>query len=308
MSFSEDCVRFGDRLRDLVEAGVAVKDAAAALGMSGHRCYAILRATGHPMGASRPGRGRVDRERIVVVFTATGSIKAAATASGISASAARRVLVAEGLVDEARRQRDKVAAKRRFLELVGSGWSARRAAREVGVNERTGRDWRDGIRKGRNTRIHPDGTVVDYTTGSRYTSAVITTPRDVFRPISDRYLSLQNRLAIADGLLTGQTLTRIAAGIGKHPSTVSQRSPTAASTGRICLIAPISAPRPTGPAKQSKLVTNQTLRDAVADGLSRRCSPEQISHRLRKDFPDDEGMRVSHETIYQALYFRPAAD
>lgn len=108
MSFSEDCVRFGDRLRDLVEAGVAVKDAAAALGMSGHRCYAILRATGHPMGAPRRRRGRVDRGRIVVVFTATGSIKAAATASGISASAARRVLVAEGLVDEARRPRDKV--------------------------------------------------------------------------------------------------------------------------------------------------------------------------------------------------------
>jgi IS30 family transposase len=49
--------------------------------------------------------------------------------------------------------------------------------------------------------------------------------------------------------------------------------------------------------KQSKLVTNQNLRDAVADGLSRRCSPEQISHRLRKDFPADESMRVSHETI-----------
>jgi transposase, IS30 family len=132
VSFSEDCVRFGDRLRGLVETGVAVKDAAAALGMSGHRCYAILRATGHPMGASRPGRGRVDRERIVVVFTATGSTKAAATASGISASAARGVLVAEGLVEEARRPRDKVAAKRRFLELVGSGWSARRAARGLG--------------------------------------------------------------------------------------------------------------------------------------------------------------------------------
>ena len=305
MSFSEDCVRFGDRLRDLVEAGVAVKDAAAALGMSGHRCYAILRATGHPMGASRRGRGRVDRERIVVVFTATGSIKAAATASGISASAARRVLVAEGLVDEARRQRDKVAAKRRFLELVGSGWSARRAAREVGVNERTGRDWRDGIRKGRNTRIHPDGTVVDYTTGSRYTSAVITTPRDVFRPISDRYLSLQNRLAIADGLLTGQTLTRIAAGIGKHPSTVSREIANRSINGsylpyRADQCAAADRARP----KQSKLVTNQTLRDAVADGLSRRYSPEQISHRLRKDFPDDEGMRVSHETIYQALYFQ----
>jgi IS30 family transposase len=31
-------------------------------------------------------------------------------------------------------------------------------------------------------------------------------------------------------------------------------------------------------------------------------SPEQISHRLRIDFPDDESMRISHEAIYQSLY------
>jgi IS30 family transposase len=31
-------------------------------------------------------------------------------------------------------------------------------------------------------------------------------------------------------------------------------------------------------------------------------SPEQISNRLKIDFPDDESMRISHEAIYQALY------
>lgn len=31
-------------------------------------------------------------------------------------------------------------------------------------------------------------------------------------------------------------------------------------------------------------------------------SPEQISHRLRLDYPDDESMRISHEAIYQALF------
>lgn len=31
-------------------------------------------------------------------------------------------------------------------------------------------------------------------------------------------------------------------------------------------------------------------------------SPEQISHRLKIDFPDDESMRISHEAIYQSLF------
>src|SRR5680860_826502 len=31
-------------------------------------------------------------------------------------------------------------------------------------------------------------------------------------------------------------------------------------------------------------------------------SPEQISNRLKVDFPDDDSMRISHEAIYQALY------
>ena len=38
------------------------------------------------------------------------------------------------------------------------------------------------------------------------------------------------------------------------------------------------------------------------DKLRQRWSPEQICHALVIEFPDDESMRVSPETIYQALY------
>ena len=41
---------------------------------------------------------------------------------------------------------------------------------------------------------------------------------------------------------------------------------------------------------------------AVQAGLEEEHSPEQISERLNLDFPDDPEMRVSHETIYKALY------
>ena len=40
----------------------------------------------------------------------------------------------------------------------------------------------------------------------------------------------------------------------------------------------------------------------VQGGLDCKWSPEQIVRRLREDFPDDDQMQVSHETIYRSLY------
>lgn len=44
------------------------------------------------------------------------------------------------------------------------------------------------------------------------------------------------------------------------------------------------------------------MRSFVEEGLAQRWSPQQIRNTLIKDHPDDKQMRVSVETIYQALY------
>jgi transposase, IS30 family len=54
--------------------------------------------------------------------------------------------------------------------------------------------------------------------------------------------------------------------------------------------------------KPAKLATNTRLRGEVQARLDDKHSPEQISHRLRAEFPDDPKMRVAPEPIYQSIY------
>lgn len=56
--------------------------------------------------------------------------------------------------------------------------------------------------------------------------------------------------------------------------------------------------------KERKLEQNKRLHDEVAEKLRDDFSPEQISARLKQDYSDDPGMRVSAETIYQALFLQ----
>ena len=52
------------------------------------------------------------------------------------------------------------------------------------------------------------------------------------------------------------------------------------------------------------LAVNRKLRDIVASKLMLDWSPEQISGWLKTQYPDDESMRVSHETIYRSLFIQ----
>jgi IS30 family transposase len=135
---------------------------------------------------------------------------------------------------------------------------------------------------------------------------------------------------------------QIARALGRDPSTISRELRRNAATrgGKLDYRASIAqwkadlvAQRP----RPAKLVTNQRLHGYVQDrlcgavehpdgrvaagpatkawqgrgkphradrGWVSAWSPEQISHRLKLDFPDDESMRISHEAIYQSLYIQ----
>ena len=204
MSFSEDVECFGDQLTRLVDAGTSVKEAAESLQIGRARAYTILRALGRGVGKPRNPAQKPNPALVVAVFDRSGSINQARKAAGVSHSVARRILVEAGLVSATKAAYGKAEAKTRLLELLAAGASLSRASREVGVNVRTARDWRDGRRRVGNRRIRSGQTVLGDgpVTTARYERSVITTTVEP-APIDARYLSLTDRIAIADGLAGG---------------------------------------------------------------------------------------------------------
>ena len=159
------------------------------------------------------------------------------------------------------------------------------------------------------------------------------------KPLSERYLSFAEREELAIQHAQGAGVRQIARHMGRAGSTIARELRRNAATrgGELDYRASTAqwhAERTAGRPKPAKLAINATLRTYVQDRLAgmvvapsgaavpgptvswkgrrhgprkdRRWasawSPEQIAHRLRLDFPDDETMRISHEAIYHSLY------
>lgn len=203
--------------------------------------------------------------------------------------------------------------ERRFWHEIVRGLSSEDAALAVGASQAAGSRWfreRGGM------------------------------PTFMLDPISGRYLSFEEREEIALLKAQGAGIREIARQLGRSSSTISRelRRNAATRCGKLDYRASVAqwkaelvARRP----KTAKLATNDRLREYVQERLcgqvrrpdgtavpgpsttpwkgrgkphrqdrrwAKAWSPEQISARLKIDFPHDESMRISHEAIYQALY------
>jgi IS30 family transposase len=228
------------------------------------------------------------------------------------------------------KRRQAIRAMRGLIWSPGRPSAARREDRV--------RFWK-AIARGSSSEDAAGEARVSPAVGSRWFRQAGGMPPICLAPVSERHLSFAEREEIA--ILHAQHLgvRETARRLGRSPSTISRELRRNASTRGHAMAyrattAQWHAERRASRPKASKLAANDRLREYVQERLAgmiaspdgetvpgpevkwvgrrhgRRAdrrwatswSPEQISNRLRIDFPDDESMRLSHEAIYQALY------
>jgi len=127
--------------------------------------------------------------------------------------------------------------------------------------------------------------------------------RPVARKRSRFALSLAEREEISRGLVSERSLRSIAQSLNRSASTISRE--VRRNGGRQAYRATRSDQRAWDCAKRPKsckLSFNDPLCQLIARKLRRKWSPQQIAGWLKREHPDEEQHRVSHETIYRSLY------
>jgi IS30 family transposase len=124
---------------------------------------------------------------------------------------------------------------------------------------------------------------------------------DAWTPAPGR-LGAEEREEILLGLARGESMSAIARSLGRAPSTITREvaangGPHGYGAWKGHCRAGTAARRP----KPAKLA-HPPLVAQVSTWLEELWSPQEISARLRLEYPDDPMMQVSHETIYQSLF------
>lgn len=122
-------------------------------------------------------------------------------------------------------------------------------------------------------------------------------------------LSLEEREEVSRGLARGCSRRALARMLGRAPSTVSRELGRNGSTrGYRAVPAERHALRRRRAPRGRRLACHRRLWRWVESALRAGWSPQQIARRLPQAFPDDESMRVSHETIYSYLFVLPRGE
>jgi transposase, IS30 family len=126
-----------------------------------------------------------------------------------------------------------------------------------------------------------------------------------------RHLSIFEREALDRLLFRGMNLTEIAHAMGRHKSSISReitRSRMTRGSYRAFSAEVIARKRKSIPKKPKTIENNDELKKYIYEHLRISWSPEQIANRLKKEYPTDKHMHVSHETIYTHLYVLPRGE
>ena len=118
-----------------------------------------------------------------------------------------------------------------------------------------------------------------------------------------RQLSLAEREEISRGVATAEGIRSLARRLGRAPSTISReiRRHGGALAYRASIADAAAWARARRP-KRCRLTIERRLRQLVERQLRADWSPQQIAVWLRRTFPGEPAMQLSHETIYRALY------
>ena len=180
-----------------------------------------------------------------------------------------------------------VLRRRVVLDLLSEGYNPMEVAR------------RSGVSKSYIYRLH-------HSLGGVYRPSGVT--------YSCRYLDRDERYELARLHDAGLSMREIGRRIGRSASTISRelarnrdRQRGEYQPERAHTMAWQRQRRP----KRSKLARCPGLRALVQQLLDEGYSPDQVAGRLRLlhgDAPDNEAMRISHESIYQSLYVYPRGE
>ena len=122
---------------------------------------------------------------------------------------------------------------------------------------------------------------------------------------SPRALTLVEREEISRGIAAKDSMRSVALGLGRSPSTVSREISRNGGYDnyRAAEADARSWERARRP-KRCQIARSPRLRELVEEKLRQVWSPEQIAGWLKRTYPDNESLHVSHETIYRSLFIQ----